>query len=213
MASLEQQVDEQYDEHVEQQLTDSTLFPLYLQQKSVVQRVDSFVQLLKRHHVADNVIQDITVDYMSQIIPPGVKAVVRGARFEEIVRSEIEELKLDPEVYEVRFEKDIHAWQDSDEKPDFIIRHRMSDRMLMGMVQMDLWSGGHQINRGYKYVFHPYSTQRKMLSVVCHRPNLKMPVSKVSRMFAHGLGHKTLCYPKGLRAAIQAFFQGMLIVQ
>jgi len=206
MNSLEQQIDQQYDSDVEQQLSDSALYPRYLQQKSVSRRLESFVSMLQRHHLPETTISNIATEYLSQMIPPGAQAVVRGARFEEIVRQEIEDMKLDPDVYDVRFEKDIISCRGSDEVPDFVIRHRLSNRLLLGMVQTDLWNGGHQLNRGYKYVFHPYNRRHKMLCVVAHRPRLTSPASKVSRMVAHGLEHKTLCYVRGLQAAIQAFF-------
>jgi hypothetical protein len=60
-------------------------------------------------------------------------------------------LNLDSERFEICFEKQC-VLSITTEIPDWYILEKSTGKVIIGMNQLDLWSGGHQINRGAKYL-------------------------------------------------------------
>ena len=80
-------------------------------------------------------------------------------------------------------------------------------RALVGMNQLDLWSGGQQSNRGSKYIFQNKNTNNfKLISVVCKKIQLKSK-NKTFRLFEKGFNDNTLCYLNNLQNIITDFFK------
>jgi hypothetical protein len=111
---------------------------------------------LEKYGIDDVIKNKIIEEYTIDLVPPGTKGVIRGNKFNNIVKEYIENLSLNPEVYEVCFEKN-HLTHTTSEIPDWYILHKETNKILIGMNQLDLWGGGHQTNRGSKYQ-KPFAT-------------------------------------------------------
>lgn len=76
------------------------------------------------------------------------------------------------------------------------------------MNQLDLWNGGHQTNRGSKYLINnKYNTNKsKLLCVICNEIKINSNKNKVFNFFKIGYLNNTLCYIKNLESIINNFF-------
>lgn len=115
-------------------------------------------------------------------------------------------MNLDKERYKIRFEKKCRHYKTS-EIPDWYILDKITKKVIIGMNQLDLWYGGHQINRGYKYIIDNKlkDENKKLLCVVCNEIQLKGN-NKIYRMFDKGFKDNTLCYLGNLENIINSFF-------
>jgi hypothetical protein len=62
------------------------------------------------------------------------------------------------------------------------------------MNQLDLWNGGQQLNRGFKYIENNGNNENKLLCVVCNK--IKFTSDK----------NNTLCYLNNLENIIKSYF-------
>ncbi len=75
------------------------------------------------------------------------------------------------------------------------------------MNQLDLWNGGHQLNRGFKYLLNNKTNNDiKILCVVCNEITFKNNKTKTFKLFETGLKNNTLTYINNLRNIIFEFF-------
>jgi hypothetical protein len=84
------------------------------------------------------------------LIPAGTKGVIRGNKFNNIVKNYIITINLDIKRFDICFEKK-HNNFITTEIPDWYIYDKSINRIIIGMNQLDLWGGGQQLNRGSKY--------------------------------------------------------------
>jgi hypothetical protein len=158
-------------------------------------------------YIDNDMRQKIIDEYLPQLIPAGTKGVIRGNKFNKIVKEHIELLNLDKDIFEVCFEKkcSIH---DTTEIPDWYILNKINSKVLIGMNQLDLWSGGHQTNRGSKYIFNNEhnSNNSKLLCVVCYEIQFKSNKNKAYKIFEKGFENNTLCYLNNLNNIINIHF-------
>ena len=75
------------------------------------------------------------------------------------------------------------------------------------MNQLDLIGGGHQINRGYKYLIdNKHNTKTsKLVCVICNHTQFKTN-NKKSKLFEVGFSNNTLTYLKNLDNIINSYF-------
>jgi hypothetical protein len=108
------------------------------------------------------------------------------------------------------------------EIPDWYIHDTETQKLLIGMNQLDLWKGGQQTNRGFNYINHPINRQHvksgkntnnvenvnpvKLVCVVCNDVTITTCDTKVYEIFTQGFKHNTLCYLKNLGNIIREFF-------
>jgi hypothetical protein len=78
-----------------------------------------------------------------------------------------------------------------DEIPDWIIKNNLNNKIIIGMNQLDLWNGGHQLNRGFKYL---NNDNYKIICVICNYIQLKSNKNKIYKLFDIGFSNYTLCY-------------------
>ena len=133
-------------------LDDTILMPEYKECESVKNEIKRLSNILGKY-IDDNTRQKIIDEYLPQLIPAGTKGVIRGNKFNRIVKEHIESLNLDKDIFEVCFEKNCSIHRTS-EIPDWYIINKINNKDLIGMNQLDLWSGGAQTNRGSKYIFN-----------------------------------------------------------
>lgn len=190
------------------ELTDESLHSIFLETESVKKRIMLFKNILNEHLVEDEIKNKILQDTLSQLlIPPGLKGVIRGNKFNCIVQRFLIDLKLDEEKFEISFEKQCENISFS-ERPDWFISDKNADKIIIGMNQLDLWGGGHQLNRGYKYLKNNvYNTENcKILCVVCNDIVVKNENSKIYKLFEIGFRNNTLCYLNNLQNIITSHF-------
>jgi hypothetical protein len=189
-----------------EKLCDAKLMPEYKECYSVKNEITRLSNILGKY-IDDDTIQKIIDEYLPQLIPAGTKGVIRGNKFNKIVKEHIELLNLDKDKFEVCFEKkcSIH---DTTEIPDWYILDKINSKVLIGMNQLDLWSGGHQTNRGSKYIFNNEhnSSNSKLLCVVCYEIQFKSNKNKAYKIFEKGFENNTLCYLNNLNNIINMHF-------
>lgn len=102
-----------------------------------------------------------------------------------------------------------HTSYITSEIPDWYILHKETNKILIGMNQLDLWRGGHQLNRGFKYLIdNPANSDNcKILCVVCNETRIKNNNNKAFKLFEVGFRNNTLCYLKNLENIIKSHFQ------
>jgi hypothetical protein len=189
-----------------EKLCDTKLMPEYKECDSVKNEIMRLSNILGKY-IDNDMRQKIIDEYLPQLIPAGTKGVIRGNKFNKIVKEHIELLNLDKDIFEVCFEKkcSIH---DTTEIPDWYILNKINSKVLIGMNQLDLWSGGHQTNRGSKYIFNNEhnSNNSKLLCVVCYEIQFKSNKNKAYKIFEKGFENNTLCYLNNLNNIINIHF-------
>lgn len=147
-------------------LTDDKLLNDYLKSKSVKKLTDKLITILKKYNINDTNIVNIVNEYVIHIIPAGLKGVIRGNKFNLIVKNYILNLNLDNNIYIIKFEEN-HKKYLTSEIPDWYIYNKKIKKIIIGMNQLDLWKGGHQLNRGSKYILEYKNTKEcKLLCVI-----------------------------------------------
>jgi hypothetical protein len=143
-------------------------------------------------------------------VPAGTKGVIRGNEFNKIVKNKIlsifKNIK-DKNNYDIAFEKKLN--NTVHEIPDWYILQRSTGKALIGMNQIDLWTGGQQTNRGAKYIlnedYHKIPNT-KIISVVCKRCRIQSKNNKVHTIFKIGFEKERLCFLGNLENIILRYF-------
>ena len=186
-------------------LEDSNLMDEYIKCKSVINAIHKLKVILEKHKIKEKEL--IIDDYLLELIPAGTKGVVRGNKFNKIVENLIKNIKLDEKCFEVCFEKKCELYL-TDEIPDWYILEKSTNKIILGMNQLDLFNGGHQINRGYKYLIdNKHNTKNsKFLCVICNKIKFLSDANKAFKLFEIGFSNDTLCYVKNIENIIQNYF-------
>lgn len=189
-------------------LDDKNLMEEYKKCDSTKNKIDKLNKILINNNIIEETRNKIIDDYILDLIPAGLKGVIRGNKFNKIVEKYIKELNfLKGEDYEIEFEKKSNFY-DTNEIPDWYIFNKKTNKIIIGMNQLDLWSGGQQINRGSKYILEFNNTEKvKMVSVVCNEIKFKSEKSKAFNLFKKGYENDTLCHIKNLENIIEDFFK------
>lgn len=188
-------------------LDDESLIDEYKKCKSVKNEINKLEKILIDNNIDSSKINAIINEYLYELVPPGTKGVCRGIEFNKIVKNTIEKLNLDKDIFEVEFEKKC-PYVETTEIPDWYITEISTKKTLIGMNQIDLWSGGQQINRGYKYLIDNRinSDNTKLLCVVCSEIIFKNDKNKAYKLFEVGFSNNTLCYLNNSEKIINEYF-------
>ena len=188
-------------------LKDTYLLNEYKECKSVKNEIKKLELILEKYNIETKKKELILNDYILNLIPPGTKGVIRGNKFNSIVKDTINDLKLNTERFEISFEKQCQICITS-EIPDWYILEKSTNKVIIGMNQLDLWGGGQQINRGSKYLINNKNNteKSKLLCVVCNKININSNKNKVYKLFEIGYSNNTLCYIKNIESIINNFF-------
>lgn len=188
-------------------LQDINLITEYKNTKSVKSKVAVLLSLLIENDIEATCANKIIDEYIMNLVPPGTKGAIKGCKFNKIVERAIRSMELDDSRFEVCFEKQC-AQKQTDEIPDWYVLEKNSGKLIVGMNQLDLWGGGHQINRGSKYLkdnrFNTDTT--KLVCVVCNHIQFKSEKNKAYELFRSGYTTNTLCYIKNVANIINEFF-------
>ena len=188
------------------ELTDAKLMYQYKECNSVKNEIKKLSELLIKY-TNEETTQKIIQEYLVQLIPAGTKGVIRGNKFNNIVKQFITKLDLDTNRFEICFEKNCDTHFTS-EIPDWYILEKSTNKILIGMNQLDLWGGGQQLNRGFKYIENNKhnNINSKLLCVVCNEIQFKSKKNKAYKLFKIGFENNTLCYLNNLQNIITSYF-------
>ena len=190
-----------------EELTDEKLMSEYKECNSVKNEIQKLKNVLNNNHIDEETTQKIVQEYLLQLIPAGTKGVIRGNKFNNIVKNFITKLVLDTARFEICFEKkcDGHF---TTEIPDWYILEKSTNKIIIGMNQLDLWGGGQQLNRGSKYIENNKHNNEysKLLCVICNEIQFKSIKNKAYKLFETGFENNTLCYLNNLQNIITSYF-------
>jgi hypothetical protein len=189
-----------------EKLTDSKLMCEYTDSISVKNKIKKLGDVLEKYTNEDTK-QKIIQEYLLQLIPAGTKGVIRGNKFNNIIKQYITKLKLDVDRFEICFEKKCDGHFTS-ETPDWYILEKLTNKIIIGMNQLDLWGGGQQLNRGSKYIENNKHNNEnsKLLCVICNEIQFKSDKNKAYKLFEIGYKNNTLCYVNNLQNIINLYF-------
>jgi alpha-amylase/alpha-mannosidase (GH57 family) len=206
ISNINEEILSQYCEEAEEALSDSNMLDEYLRTSSVKRKRRQIQDLLDKYDIDENISKNILDDITTLLIPPGTKGVCRGNKFNTIIKKFIQDLHLPTETYDIMFEYS-HPEFPTNERPDFVIYNKKTNKIINGMNQLTLWGGGHQTNRATKYILNNiHNTENsKLLCVVCNKIQLKGK-NKEYQIFKTGFESKTLCYLNGLKDIIFQYF-------
>lgn len=204
---INQRINNEFCNDTNNKLKDLALKSEYKNCDSVQREQKKWKERFINFGIDNGIIQQLLDASILDFIPPGTKGVVRGNKFNEIVKLKIKDMKLDEDRFEICFEKKCESCITS-EIPDWYILEKSTGKVIIGMNQLDLWGGGQQLNRGSKYLIDSkYNTKKsKLLCVVCNKIKLKSNKNKAYKLFKIGYKNDTLCYLKNLESIINKFF-------
>jgi hypothetical protein len=206
MDYINRRIREEINYQVLEELSDEKLMNEYKKCNSVKNQIKIFENILDKY-LNQETKEKIINDYLLQLIPAGTKGVIRGNKFNKIVKDFIINLKLNSERFEICFEKKCKNHFTS-EIPDWYIFEKSTNKIIIGMNQLDLWSGGQQINRGFKYIENNNNNENyKLLCLVCNEIQFKSEKNKVFKLFKIGFENNSLTYLNNLENIINLFFQ------
>jgi len=188
-----------------EELTDTKLMCEYKNCNSVKNEIKKLCNVLGKY-IDEKPKQKIIQEYLLELIPAGTKGVIRGNKFNTIVKQFINKLALDADRFEICFEKKCEG-HFTTEIPDWTIREKSTNKIIIGMNQLDLWRGGQQLNRGSKYIENNKHNNEnsKLLCVVCNEIQFKSK-NKAYKLFETGFKNNTLCYLNNLQNIITLYF-------
>jgi hypothetical protein len=207
MEEINERISNEFSNNIFLEISDNNLIDDYIKTKSVKKEIEKLENILNKY-INDNTIKNnIINDYLLELIPPGTKGVIRGNKFNNIIKNYILNLNLDKNRFIISFEKKCDYFI-TDEIPDWYIYDLYNNKVIIGMNQLDLWNGGQQINRGYKYILNNNydNINNKLLCIVCNKIILKSKNNKIYKLFEIGFKNNTLCYINNLKFIILSFF-------
>jgi len=179
----------------------------YKKTPSVIKNIKILNDILEEYNIDTLIKESILNQYLVKLIPPGTKGVIRGNKFNSIVKETIENIGLNETRFKIRFEEQCEI-SITTEKPDWYILEKETNKVIIGMNQLDLWKGGQQSNRGSKYLINnPVNTEKsKLICVVCNYINFNNDRNKAYKLFKIGYENNTLCYIKNIKKIIEDYF-------
>jgi len=200
-------VNEQFCDKTLHTLSDTSCLEKFKQCNSLKNKIHTLNTVLSNNFIREEQRKKIINDYTLELISPGLKGVIRGNKFNEIVKNHILSLNLDSTIYDIVFEKKPPIYETS-EIPDWYILEKNSNKLMIGMNQLDLWGGGQQLNRGSKYIlnFPDNSESLRLVCVIANRIRLTSDKNKAFKIFQKGFQNQTLSYLKNLKTIIHTFF-------
>lgn len=207
LSDINKRIETEYCPKTEKQLSDKNLYDDYKKSKSVLERRKVISGVLSKHNLNTETKEKIIQDLSLLLIPAGTKGIIRGKKFNGIIENLIKSFKLNKDNFDVCFEKNCEK-HITNEIPDWYILEKKTGKIIIGMNQLDLWGGGHQINRGFKYIINnPNNSENsKLLCVVCNKIQLKSKKNKIFKLFKVGFEKNTLCYLNNLQNIIYSYF-------
>jgi hypothetical protein len=195
-------------------LNDENLLNDYKKSTSVKIKIKKLNDILIKNNVDNIKIDNIIMDYLQELIPPGLKGVIRGNKFNYYVKNKLLKMQfLNKERFDILFEKQ-YPENNTTEIPDWYIHDKESKKTLIGMNQLDFWNGGQQSNRGSKYIlsdlcFTKQDNNCKLVCVICNEYKINSDKTKFYKIFNIGFSNNKLCYLNNLENIIKDYFKNI----
>jgi hypothetical protein len=184
-------------------LDDNNLINEYKECNSVKKEINKLENILNLYINDVDIIKNIINDYLLELIPAGTKGVIRGNKFNTIIKNYIIKLNIDINKYDIQFEKKCE-YHITSEIPDWYILDKSSKKIIIGMNQLDLWNG----RSSNKYIennkHNTYNS--KLLCVICNDIYFKTNKNKIYKLFKIGFENNTLTYLNNLGNIINSYF-------
>ncbi len=208
---MNSRIDETWCKETEERLSYKSLLPKYMVAKSTKNRFKLFEKNLVDSGASREVISKFlsNEEIIEKIIVPGAKGKIRGEEFNTIVKQKIGTFAfLKNDRFDIAFEKHHALATTTSQKPDFYIYDRVSNKIIVGMNQIDLWTGGSQDNRQSNYLCPSKQTPtQKVLCVVSSYVKVTKRRKTCINVFSVGFRENILCYLNGLETIIRDFFE------
>lgn len=166
-----------------------------------------YIEELMSKHSIENM--DFIEELLMHSIPASLKANLIGNMFNEIVFHTIEDCIKE---FSPRFvcKREVSIPQ-LPEKLDFVLYDTKTNRKLIGYNQLDFWGGGHQLNRGDKYIisntlYNSLPNNIKLICVIHNFTKIKKMGSKKSKVFDYGIQYGRIAYINHLSSIIKDYF-------
>lgn len=212
---INSEINKQYCPSTEGKLKDSILKRKYVNTKAHKLKVAYIDKIIKKHRIQSHVREQLVRDISDYVIPHGIKACVRGRRFNDIVAEHIRAKIKHLEGFSLLLEK---QHEGCTEIPDWILVHNETNRKIIGFNQLDFWRGGAQLNRASKYLLcssrqhdHEKGAVRKVY-VLARHIQLKSMNCKIFHCFKKGFALNKLFYLKGLDDYLDKWIRDLTIV-
>ncbi len=187
----------QFDANTWQQLTDEALQPRYDEAPAYIKKRKHYQAIACRSFklgrgngkASHQEMQELIAIIGTVPVQPGVKANVRGLRLNALVEAELRAAFDDDAKFDLQLEKH-HPVATTFERPDWTVENTETGKLIIGMNQMDFWSGGHQRNRGSKYLHTNLGPGRVLLSVIASGTYF----GKDQEHLLRGFQENRLCY-------------------
>jgi hypothetical protein len=137
---INSRIDKEFCDDIINKLKDTYLINEYKECKSVQNEIKKLELILEKYNIETKKKELILNDYILELIPPGTKGVIRGNKFNSIIKNTINNLKLDNDRFEICFEKNCELCITT-EIPDWYIIEKITGKVIIGMNQLDLWGG------------------------------------------------------------------------
>jgi len=206
--AINAEVQRQYCDETEDSISDEKLLTVYKETDSVKKQTKLLKEILKEEGIESDKIDNILSKYILSLIPPGTKGVIRGNKFNKLIEKKIKSFELSEDDFVIKCEKK-HPDFETAEIPDWYIYQKSTKKIIIGMNQLDLWSGGAQSNRGAKYILDESKHTNinvKNVSVICKNKIIASPHNKMFKIFQIGFKEKRLCYINGIHEIVKGFF-------
>ena len=102
---INNRIDKEFCDNTINKLTDIYLLNEYKECKSVKNEIQKLELILEKYNIKTKEL--ILNDYILELIPAGTKGVIRGNKFNKIVKETIDNLKLNNERFEICFENNV----------------------------------------------------------------------------------------------------------
>lgn len=203
---INKRINDEYCIKTNEMLSDYNLMSKYVKCKSVINNINILSNIFNKYIEDETIKQSIINEYLIQLIPPGTKGIIKGLKFNKIIKNKINAMNLKSDKFIIKFEKKCEKYI-TQEIPDWFILEIKTNKIIIGMNQLDIINGGHQINRGSKYLIdnnHNTDTS-KLLCVINNYVQFKK-INKKSNLFNIGFKNNTLTYINNLENIIYDFF-------
>lgn len=226
LAEIKHLISKGYSFRVDKRTSDQYLIKEYMKTSCVKNAVREFEDILSKcmgrlpvkkalvERIKKTIVKEVMANNKVRIIPAGAKATVRGTYFNDIIKDTLTRIVKKYRSLVLEVERMPEGIEDIKECPDWYIMNKDTKRFIIGYNQIDLWGGGHQLNRGDKYILKNEiddilaRQNGKLLCVVCKNPMLKSTNNKIYQIFDTGFAKKTLCYINDLEEHIRDYLIG-----
>ena len=204
---INKKIKNQFSSDIELAISDTILHKEYKNQHSYKKREKALNTILRKYKIDETTRDKIINDYSSELVSPGLKGVIRGKTFNILVKKHLEKIYSLNKDYLLVFEK-THPKYPTSQIPDWYLEHIPSNKIIIGMNQVDLWNGGAQRVRGAYYMEQSLNNigTFKFVCVIANYIEIKTEKSYVYNLFNIGFQIGTLCYLNKLEQTITSVF-------